>query len=86
MKVSELLGLEVDQVVESNKFNLLDGFEIWTTNEERKLLKKLAQPIKLRHLSEHEQFKIASLIRKSLVTKVGFTDPTVVANEKTKQT
>jgi hypothetical protein len=65
---------------------LITEFEIYTDNEERKLLKKLAQPVKLGRLSEHEQFKIASMIRKSLVTKVGFTDPTVVANEKTKQT
>lgn len=62
---------------------LISSFEIWTTNEEAKLLERLKQPVKLRTLSEQDQFKIAAMIRKSLVTKIGFDDPTVVANEKT---
>ena len=61
---------------------LISNFEIWTTNEEAKLLKKLKNPVKLSHLSEQEQFKVQAMIRKSLVTKIGMTDPTVVANEK----
>lgn len=61
---------------------LLQDFEIWTTNEERELLQKLTKPVKMRHLSEQEQFKVQALIRKSLVTKIGHEDPTVVANEK----
>ena len=61
---------------------LIQSFEIWTTNEERKLLSKLKQPIKLSSLQEHEQFRVEAMIRKSLVTKVGQVDPTVVANEK----
>ena len=65
---------------------LLDDFKIWTTNEERQLLKKLDQPVKLSSMTEHDQFKIQAMIRKSLVTKVGMTDPTVVANEKNKKT
>lgn len=67
MKVNELLG----------------DFKIWTTNEEEELLRKLQRPIKLSKLSEHEQFRIQALIRKSLVTKIGHKDPSVVANEKT---
>ena len=63
---------------------LITEFEIWTTNEEDKLLEKLKEPVKLRHLSEHDQVRIQALIRKSLVTKVGDQDPTVVANEKYK--
>jgi hypothetical protein len=63
---------------------LISDFEIWTTNEELSILKKLKEPVKLNQLSEHEQFKIQAMIRKSLVTKVGFKDPTVVANEKYK--
>jgi hypothetical protein len=66
MKINELLG----------------NFEIWTSNEEDKLLEKLKSPVKLGHLSEHDQVRIQSLIRKSLVIKVGDKDPTVVANEK----
>jgi hypothetical protein len=66
------------------KINELVGeFGIWTTGEEAELLKKLATPVKLATLSEHEQFTIQAMIRKSLVTKIGHTNPLVVANEKT---
>jgi hypothetical protein len=61
---------------------LIDSFEVWTTNEERELLKKLDKPVKLSALSEQDQFKVQGLIRKSLVTKVGQDNPSVVANEK----
>jgi hypothetical protein len=66
--------------------DLISDFEIWTTNEEAQLLEKLKTPVRLGNLSEHEQFRIQTLIRKSLVTKVGIENPTVVANEKNKQT
>jgi hypothetical protein len=66
--------------------DLISDFEIWTTNEEAQLLEKLKTPVRLSNLSEHEQFRIQTLIRKSLVTKVGIENPTVVANEKNKQT
>lgn len=66
MKINELIG----------------NFKIWTTNEESELLEKLQTPVKLASLTEQEQFRIQAMIRKSLVTKVGMTDPTVVANEK----
>jgi len=62
---------------------LVTNFEIWTTNEERSLLKKLSSPVKISQLSEQDQFKVQTLIRKSLVTKIGMDDPSVVANEKT---
>lgn len=62
---------------------LIDNFEIWTTNEEAKLLKKLKDPVKISQLDEHEQFQVQAMIRKSLVTKIGHNDPSVVANEKT---
>ena len=65
---------------------LLNDFKIWTTNEERELLKKLDKPVKLSSMNEHDQFKIQALIRKSLVTKYGMNDPTVVANEEAKKT
>jgi hypothetical protein len=68
MKVNELIG----------------SFEIWTTNEEARLLEKLQKPTKLSQLSEQDQFKVQAMIRKSLITKIGMNDPTVVANEKTK--
>jgi hypothetical protein len=63
---------------------LIQDFEIWTTNEEKSILKKLKDPVKLSQLGEQEQFKIQAMIRKSLITKIGFTDPSVVANEKFK--
>ena len=64
MKVNELIG----------------SFEIWTTNEEARLLEKLQKPVKLSQLSEHDQFKVQAMIRKSLLTKIGHQDPSVVAN------
>lgn len=63
---------------------LITDFDVWVTNEESELLKKLDKPVKLKSLSEHDQFKVQGLIRKSLVTKIGMEDPTVVANDKTK--
>lgn len=61
---------------------LINDFEIWTTNEEKHLLEKLRSPKKLSHLAEKDQFRVQTLIRKSLVTKVGFNeDPYVVTNE-----
>jgi len=84
MKISELMaGLEQPSV-KGTKYSILDGFSIWMSNEEAELLERLAEPVKLRHLSEHDQVRVQSLIRKSLVSKVGMEDPTVVANEKTK--
>jgi hypothetical protein len=80
MKIIELLN-GTDKPSKKS-FNLIDKFEIWTTNEEAELLKKLSKPVKLNNLSETEQFRIASMIRKSLVTKIGMIDPSVVANEK----
>ena len=62
---------------------LVQTFEVWTTNEEKELLKKLSKPIKLSKLDEHDQFRVQALIRKSLVTKVGMEDPTVVINDQT---
>ena len=61
---------------------LIEDFEIWTTNEEKALLEKLKHPVKLSSLNEQDQFKIQAMVRKSLVIKVGMKDPTVVANEK----
>ena len=83
MKASEILGFNQAQGT-TKKYELIDGFQIWTTNEEQQLLLKLKEPIKLSNLSETEQFRIQAMIRKSLVTKIGHDDPKVVANEKIK--
>ena len=69
MKINELLG----------------EFSVYTTNEEAELLKKFHKPVKISSLPEHEQFKVEGMIRKSLLTKIGFNDPTVVINAKTTQ-
>ena len=45
-------------------------------------MEKLKRPTKLSQLTELEQTRVQALIRKSLVTKVGNEDPTIVANEK----
>ncbi len=64
---------------------LLENMEIWTTNEEVKILKKLKSPVKLCTLNEHDKVKVEYMIRKGLVEKIGFNDPIVVANEKFKK-
>ena len=64
MKINELLG----------------DFGIWASIAERTLLQKLTRPIPLSSLSEQDQFTIEGMIRKSLVTKIGSTNPKVVAN------
>ena len=61
---------------------LISNFEIWTTNDEAKLLERLKTPVKISQLSEQDQFKVQAMIRKSLLTKIGHNDPSVVANEK----
>jgi hypothetical protein len=61
---------------------LISDFHIWTTNEEAQLLTRLKNPTKLSQLSEQDQFRCQAMIRKSLITKIGMKDPTVVANEK----
>lgn len=63
---------------------LIGSFGIWTTNEELAILKRLQRPVLLHTLSEQDQFKIEALVRKSLVTKIGQTNPKVVANEEYK--
>ena len=84
MKISELLQtLPEPEFGAVSSFNLLDEFEIWTTIDEAKLLKKLVTPVKLSSLNEQDQFRVQAMIRKSLVTKIGHTNPKVVANEKT---
>jgi hypothetical protein len=83
MKIAELVGIDNIIVKEADKFELLDHFTVWTTNEEREILKKLGRPVRLGSLSETDQFRIAAMVRKSLVTKYGFEDPTIVANENT---
>ena len=59
---------------------LISDFEIWTTNDEAKLLERLKTPVKISQLSEQDQFKVQAMIRKSLLTKIGHRDPLVVAN------
>ena len=84
MKIRELLAGVEPSPQNEKVYDILDGFEIYTTNEEAELLKKLSKPTKLSQLSETEQFRVQAMIRKSLITKIGWEDPSVVANEKTK--
>lgn len=61
---------------------LLRSFEIYTTIEEQQLLSKLQKPTKLSSLPEREQQVAENMIRKSLLIKIGSTDPEVVINER----
>jgi hypothetical protein len=40
MKVTEILGFNQAQGT-TKKYEIIDGFQIWTTNEEQQLLEKL---------------------------------------------
>jgi hypothetical protein len=60
---------------------LVKSFEIYTSNEEKDILKRLDYPQSLSSFSERDQFTIEGLIRKSLVIKIGDTNPRVIANE-----
>lgn len=60
---------------------LLKDFKIYTTNEEKEVLMKLTQPKYLSEFSERDKFIIETLIRKSLVIKIGNINPKVIANE-----
>lgn len=60
---------------------LIKSFEIWTSIEERELLNRLKTPARLSTLPERDQQVAESLIRKSLLIKLGHKDPKVVANE-----
>jgi len=60
---------------------ILTGFSIYTTRAEDAMLKRLQSVSYLKSFNEHEQFIIEGLIRKSLVIKIGDTNPKVIANE-----
>jgi hypothetical protein len=60
---------------------LIKDFEVYTSNEEKRMLEQLTYVRPLSSFSEHDQFTIESLIRKSLVIKVGDINPRVIANE-----
>lgn len=60
---------------------LISGFEIYTTNEEREVLDRLHKPIKFTALTDRERVIVENMIRKSLVIKIGHIDPSVVKNE-----
>ena len=61
---------------------LIKEFEVYTSNEEKRVLEQLTHVRQLSSFSERDQFTIESLIRKSLVIKVGHKDPMIVINEK----
>ena len=60
---------------------ILTGFSIYTSLEEDAMLKRLTSVAYLNSFTEREQFIIEGLVRKSLVIKVGDTNPKVIANE-----
>lgn len=84
MRITELVGGRL-ATIKDDPYHILDGFTVWTTNEEKEILKKLTKPVKLAQLSEQDQFRIQAMIRKSLITKIGMNNPSVVANEQKKK-
>jgi len=65
MKINELIG----------------DFAIYTTNEEQDFLTKVRRPVKMAALTERERVIAETMIRKSLLIKIGHDDPSIVANE-----
>lgn len=61
--------------------DLINEFNIFTTNEEKKVLDMLKDPVYYRALTERQRFLVDTLVRKSLVSRIGFDNPKVVANE-----
>ena len=61
---------------------LMSGIPVWTTNEEATLLKTLRTPKKLNALTDNDQVRVQSMIRKNLIQKIGYYDPSVTSNEK----
>ena len=61
---------------------LISDFGIWANSEEQALLDKLSIPVRLETLTPREQVCATSLIRKSLLKKIGEINPLVVKNEK----
>ena len=60
---------------------LLQGFSIYMSLEEERVLKKLSTPAYLSDFNERDQVIIEGMVRKSLVIKIGSKNPKVVANE-----
>ena len=60
---------------------LVNSFEIFTSNEEKQLLERLQNPQYLSSFDERDRFTIEGMIRKSLVIKIGDINPRVIANE-----
>jgi hypothetical protein len=60
---------------------LLQGFSIYTSLEEERVLKKLTTPAYLSDFNERDQVIIEGMVRKSLVIKIGSKNPKVVVNE-----
>ena len=55
---------------------LIQSFDIYTSNEEQDVLERIEKPMPLSSFTEREQFVIKNLTHKSLVTKInnrGFT-------------
>jgi len=62
---------------------LISDFEIYVSNEESALLKKMQTTQPMESFTEREQFIIENLIRKSLITKIVKNNQTwVVSNER----
>lgn len=64
--------------------DLIDSFTIYKTNEESELLKSLNNPTPIETFTEREQVIIENMIRKSIVSKVRYSNQVlVVVNDQT---
>jgi hypothetical protein len=61
--------------------DVLSQFKIYTTHDEDRMLEELSYARPLSSFNERDQFIIEGLIRKSLVIKIGESNPRVIAND-----
>lgn len=57
---------------------LIKSFDIYITNEERKLLETFDKPVPLSTFAERDQVIINNLIRKSVISKVRYNGTVMV--------
>lgn len=60
---------------------LISDFQVYTSKEDRDILKKMSEPLPLSMFTDREQVVIENLIRRGLVIKIGQRDAMVVRNE-----
>lgn len=59
---------------------VLSSIDVWTTEEEQRLLNSIKDPVTLSSLPERDQYLAQVLVRKGLLKKIGYYEPKIVKN------